>query len=506
MLTATVFLPFLLAVPMLFLPQKETFVKRYALTVSLLTFALALFLWTIYDARVNSLQFTEEFLQNWLGGDLDVKYRVGLDGISIQLFLFTAFLFPVVIWGSWNAVEKSPREYYFFLLLLETGVLGVFASLDLILFYIFWEAMLIPMYFLIGVWGGANRIYAGTKFFIYTMTGSLIMLVGIIVLGYYGREANGGIFTTDYEKLLTLSLPEHVQSILFWAFGISFFIKVPLFPLHTWLPDAHTEAPTAGSVILAGVLLKMGTYSLIRFNLMLFPMASAEFAPFIAVLAVIGIIYGALVAMVQTDIKKLVAYSSVSHLGFVVLGIFAFTEEALQGAVIQMINHGLSTGLLFMLIGMIYERRHTRLIADYGGIKKQMPVFSMFFLIATLASVGLPGLNGFIGEFLILVGAFKSEVLGTGIYAMIAATGVILSAVYMLPMFQKVFLGELTNPKNKALTDLDFRETALATIMVVFIVWIGVAPKPFMKLSERSSQAVIELIKQNTPQKEALAK
>ncbi|NTV46290.1 MAG: NADH-quinone oxidoreductase subunit M [Chlorobiales bacterium] len=494
LLTITILMPFVLGLPLFaFKPEASGPLKIYALSVSVLTFIASLVLFFAYDPAV-TWQFQHVALTNWLASDLDIKYSVALDGNSILLFVFSAFLFPVVILGSWEDIEKNLREYLFFMLTLETGVLGVFAATDLFLFYIFWEAMLIPMYFIIGVWGGKNRIYAATKFFIYTLSGSLLMLVGIIYLGYLGAEANGGVFTTDYIKLLSLSLPIPAQKWLFWIFGISFFIKVPVFPVHTWLPDAHTEAPTAGSVILAGVLLKMGTYALIRFNLMLFPSASAYFATFIAVLAIIGIIYGALVAMVQPDIKRLVAYSSVSHLGFVVLGIFAFTEEALQGAIIQMINHGLSTGLLFMLIGMIYSRRHTRQIKDYGGIKKQMPIFAMFFLLATLASVGLPGLNGFIGEFLILTGSFKSAILGSGIFAVLAAIGVILSAVYMLPMFQKVFLGELTNEENKSLKDLNAREIGVAAAMLLFIVWIGLAPNPFMQLSNLTTKQIVERV------------
>lgn len=494
LLTVTILTPFLLGLPLFaFKPENAGILKFYSLSVSTLTFIFSLVLFFSYDPAA-TWQFQHTALTNWLAGDLDIKYSVALDGNSILLFVFTAFLFPIVILGSWEDIEKNLREYLFFMLALETGVLGVFAATDLFLFYIFWEAMLIPMYFIIGIWGGKNRIYAATKFFIYTMSGSLLMLVGIIYLGYLGAEANGGVFTTDYTKLLSLDLPISTQRWLFWIFGISFFIKVPLFPVHTWLPDAHTEAPTAGSVILAGVLLKMGTYALIRFNLMLFPSASAYFATFVAVLAIIGIIYGALVAMVQPDIKRLVAYSSVSHLGFVVLGIFAFTEEALQGAIIQMVNHGLSTGLLFMLIGMIYSRRHTRQISDYGGIKKQMPVFAMFFLLATLASVGLPGLNGFIGEFLILTGSFKSAILGSGAFAVIAAVGVILSAVYMLPMFQKVFLGEITHDENKSLADLSAREVAVSAAMILFIVWIGIAPKPFMQLSDLTTKQIVERV------------
>jgi len=505
-LSIAIFLPFTLGLLLLLFPNKsDKAIKGYSLGVSLLTFLLACLLFFQFDAG-GGFQFQHEALTHWLGEEMEISYLVSLDGISILLFVFTTFLFPIVIASSWNDIHKQAREYHFFMLMLETGILGVFAATDLFLFYIFWEAMLIPMYFIIGIWGGKNKIYAATKFFIYTMVGSLLMLAGIIYLGHLGAEINNGVFTTNYEKLKQLSLPYSTEALLFWFFGISFFIKVPLFPLHTWLPDAHTEAPTAGSVILAGVLLKMGTYALIRFNLALFPHASYEFASLISILAVIGIIYGALIAMVQPDVKKLVAYSSVSHLGFVVLGIFACTEEALQGAIIQMINHGLSTGLLFMLIGMIYSRRHTREIAEFGGIKKTMPIFSAFFLMATLASIGLPGLNGFIGEFLILIGSFNSAVLNNINYAILAAIGVILSAVYMLPMFQKVFLGEITREENRVLKDLSGREIAVSILMLIFIVWIGLSPAPFLKLSGQSVKETVEhVLNKNQVQSAALS-
>ncbi|MEX2090444.1 MAG: NADH-quinone oxidoreductase subunit M, partial [Bacteroidota bacterium] len=371
---------------------------------------------------------------------LSISYSVGVDGMSLLLILLTTFLTPLALLGTWNSITHRIKEYMVMMLLLEVGMIGVFASVDLFLFYVFWEAMLIPMYFIIGIWGGQDRVYAAVKFFLFTLFGSLLMLVAILALAYSASTLPGGTFTTD---LLTLygvgpRLALNVQSWMFLAFALSFAIKVPLFPLHTWLPDAHVQAPTAGSVILAGVLLKMGTYGLIRFCLPLFPDATFVFTPLMSSLAVIGIIYGALVAMVQTDIKKLVAYSSVSHLGFVVLGTFAMTEEGIQGAIIQMVNHGLSTGALFLLVGMIYDRAHTRAIADFGGVAKVMPVFASFFMIVTLSSIGLPGLNGFVGEFLILVGSFKSPFLGSYAYSVVATSGVILAAVYMLWMYQRV--------------------------------------------------------------------
>jgi NADH-quinone oxidoreductase subunit M len=385
------------------------------------------------------------------------------------------------------------------MLFLEAGMLGVFISLDLFLFYIFWEAMLIPMYFIIGVWGGENRIYASIKFFIYTMFGSLLMLVAIIWLAV-DASSQLGYFTTNLLELYKVgpTIARDIQNYLFLAFFFSFAIKVPLFPLHTWLPDAHVQAPTAGSVILAGVLLKMGTYGLIRFNLPLFPQASVEFAPYISVFAVIGIIYGALVAMVQTDMKKLVAYSSVAHLGFVVLGIFAMTIESVQGAVIQMINHGLSTGALFLLVGMIYERTHSREISFYGGIAKLVPVYSTFLMIASLSSIGLPGMNGFIGEFLILLGSFKSQVLDNWWFTIFAASGVIFAAVYLLWMYQRVVFGKITNPKLENLTDMSGKEWLVLVPIILFIFWIGIYPSTFLDITETSTINILEQVQNFT--------
>jgi NADH-quinone oxidoreductase subunit M len=354
------------------------------------------------------------------------------------------------------------------------------------------------MYFIIGIWGGKERIYAAVKFFLYTMAGSLLMLVAILWLANYAAQAPGGVFTTDLRKLTAIApgIPSTLQLWMFLAFAVSFAIKVPIFPFHTWLPDAHVQAPTAGSVILAGVLLKMGTYGILRFCLPLFPYASFTFTPLFSTLAVIGIVYGALVAMVQTDIKKLVAYSSVSHLGFVVLGIFSMTEEGIQGGIVQMINHGLSTGMLFLMVGMIYDRRHTREIAEFGGLSKRIPVFAAFFMIATLSSVGLPGLNGFVGEFLILLGSFKSAFLGTPLYTIAAASGVIFAAVYMLWMYQRVMFGKLTNPANQSLLDLSKREIAVLVPIVLFIVWIGVHPMTVLKTSAGSTAKLVKMLEQ----------
>jgi NADH-quinone oxidoreductase subunit M len=493
LLTLILFSPLAGAVILLFLQKNNhRAIKSIAFFTSLITLALSLVLFVRFDGSVSGFQFIQKVL--WIES-LDVAYHVGIDGISILLVLLTAILMPISILASWKSIALRVKEFFVSMLLLEVGMLGVFAALDLFLFYVFWEAMLIPMYFIIGVWGGKQRIYAAVKFFIFTMVGSLLMLVAIIWIGVYAADSVGR-FTTD---LLTLyevapTIPLVLQGWMFLAFALSFLIKVPLFPLHTWLPDAHVEAPTAGSVILAGVLLKMGTYGLIRFCLPLFPAATYQYMPLISVLAVVGIIYGALVAMVQIDVKKLIAYSSVSHLGFIVLGIFALTEEALQGSIIHMVNHGLSTGALFLLVGMLYDRRHTRMIADFGGIAKVMPVYATFFLIMSLSSIGLPGLNGFVGEFLILLGSFQSAALGTYWYAIIATSGVILAAVYMLWMYQRVMLGEIDKQENRMLKDIDGREVATLLPIALFVVWIGIYPATFLDKTQQSAKDLLEQV------------
>lgn len=489
----------LLAVPLagailllLIKKDKEDFVRHFGLLVSFLAFIVSLILYFSYDTNKGGFQLTEKYL--WIS-NLHISFNVGVDGISLLLVLLTTFLTPLTLLSSWKSINKNIKEFTFFMLLLEVGMLGVFVSLDLFLFYIFWEAMLIPMYFIIGIWGGPRRIYASVKFFLFTMFGSLLMLVAIIWLGVYASGSLGH-FSSNLIELYGIGpkIQYNIQLWMFLAFAFSFAIKVPIFPLHTWLPDAHVEAPTAGSVILAGVLLKMGTYGLLRFCLPLFPQAAIYFAPYISVLAIIGIIYGALVAMVQKDMKKLVAYSSVAHLGFVVLGIFALTQESMQGAVIQMVNHGLSTGALFLLVGVLYDRTHTRLIADYGGIAKIVPVFATFLMIAMLSSVGLPGLNGFVGEFLILLGSFKSPVLDSWWFAGFAASGVIFAAVYLLWMYQRVVFGEVKNPKLNELKDMNKREIFILSAIFVFIFWIGIYPNTFLKVSETSTQKVIEQV------------
>jgi len=494
LLNLTIYFPLLGVLAFLFL-KSDNAVKWTSLIVTSVTFLLSLPLLLNFDVAGSAFpQYVTEGSPILTG--FDVKYLVGLDGLSLLLFMLTTLFGPIVILSSWNSVNKSLIGYYSMLLILQTASLGVFASLDLVVFYVFFELSLIPMYFLIGIWGGSDKIRATIKFFIYTLVGSLIMLVALIYLGFNAGAATGVYqFTADWRFI---SSPEYTiglveQTWLFLAFALAFCIKVPLFPFHTWLPYAHTEAPTAGSVVLAAIMLKLGTYGLIRVCMTAFPNAFMEFAPWMAILAVIGIIYGALVAMVQKDVKKLVAYSSVSHLGFVVLGIFAFNTIAVQGAIIQMINHGLSTGALFLIVGMIYDRRHTRMIADFGGIAKKMPVFAVMFMIATLASIGLPGLNGFIGEFFILNGSFFSELYANKAYAVIAALGVILAAVYMLWMYQRVMFGPITNKENEKLIDLNGREIGLLVPLVIFMVWIGIRPVDFTKYSEEWVDTYITL-------------
>ncbi len=492
-LSLILLIPFVTALAVASLNENsKSLIKTVGIAGSALGFIASVMLFLKFDGANPNMQFVEKY--DWIPS-LHTSYHLGVDGMSMLLVALTAFLTPIALLASWESVQNKLKWYVSLMLLLEVGSLGVFMSLDMFLFYVFWEAMLIPMYFIIGIWGGQERIYAAVKFFLYTMFGSLLMLVAIIWLGSYAQHVSGQFTTNLLELYKTApSIPMNIQWWMFAAFALSFCIKVPLFPLHTWLPDAHVQAPTAGSVILAGVLLKMGTYGLVRFCLPLFPYATFDFLPYIAALAVIGIIYGALVSIVQPDMKKLVAYSSVSHLGFVVLGIFALNEEGMQGSIIQMINHGLSTGALFLLVGMIYDRRHTRLIKDFGGLAKPMPVYATFFMIAMLSSVGLPGLNGFIGEFLILLGSFKSQSLGSHWFAIFAATGVILAAVYLLWSYQRMFFGKVVNPANETVKDLNLREWAVLVPVVIFIVWIGFYPGTFLNKSEASTKQLIQQI------------
>jgi NADH-quinone oxidoreductase subunit M len=491
-LTTLLLIPTIGAVVILLIPgASRKVVRAVALGTTLLTFICSLPLMTRFDSSAEGMQFVKNVLWFQAGG-FEVHYHVGIDGISLLLILMTTFLMPISVLGSWSITEKL-RSYMILMLLLEVGMVGVFVSLDLILFYFFWEAQLIPMYFLIGIWGGKDRIYAAVKFFIYTMAGSLLMLVALISL-FFLNQAQGFDIIQITEQLSNgaISIGLAAEILLFAAFFLAFAIKVPLFPFHTWLPDAHVEAPTAGSVILAGVLLKMGTYGLLRFCLPMFPRASVELAPLICGLAIIGIIYGALVAMVQPDVKKLVAYSSVSHLGFVVLGIFAFNLVAIEGATYQMLNHGVSTGALFLLVGMIYDRRHTRLISDFGGLAHRMPIYATTFLIIVLSSVGLPGLNGFVGEFLILQGTF----LENHWYAAFAALAVIFAAVYLLWMYQRVFMGQIENEENEKLEDLDLREILTILPLIVLAIWMGVYSSMFLRKMDVSVQKVVDRIEE----------
>ena len=481
-LTLLTFFPLVGVVVLLFLKSEAKAAVRWtAFVTSLLTFVISIWVLTMFNASNPDQQLVARYPWITVAG-WNIEYHLGVDGLSILLVLLTTFLTPISILSTWTAVEDRVKDFMLFFLLLEVGMVGVFLAQDLFMFYIFWEFTLIPMYFLIGIWGGPRRIYAAIKFFLYTMAGSILMLLAILWLGIYQ-----GTFSVP-DLIAKGGIDPHTQLWLFIAFAAAFAIKVPMWPLHSWLPDAHVEAPTAGSVILAGVLLKMGTYGFLRFNLALFPQASVQAAPTIAVLAIIGIIYGAAVSYAQTDVKKLVAYSSVSHLGFVMLGLFALNSLGVQGAILQMINHGLSTGALFLLVGMVYEQTHTREIKVYGGLWKVMPVFGTLMLIVSLSSMGLPGLNGFVGEFTILLGAFGSTALHSPWYAGFAALGVIMAAIYILYMFQRMFLGpegsivEETQKHGHPLRDLNWREIATIVPLLIFIFWIGLYPAPFFHL------------------------
>ncbi|MBI4266496.1 MAG: NADH-quinone oxidoreductase subunit M [Acidobacteria bacterium] len=459
-------------------------IRWLTLAVSLATLAVTAAVWAGFDPAVAEFQFVERV--PWIPA-FGIDYSLGVDGISLLLVVLTAFLTPIALLSSWGSIERKVKEFSIFMLALEAAMIGVFVALDLFLFYVFWDAMLVPMYFLIGIWGYDRRIYAAIKFMLYTMAGSVLMLVAILGLAYLHSAATGR-YSFDLLALSTLDIAPQTEMWFFLAFTVAFAIKVPLFPFHTWLPDAHVEAPTAGSVILAGVLLKMGTYGLLRFSFPLFPEAAASFAPWLALLAVVGIIYGALVAMVQPDMKKLVAYSSVSHLGFVVLGICAMNAQGVQGAIYLMLAHGVSTGGLFLMVGMLSDRRHTRLIGEYGGLKAVVPRLSAAFLIITLASIGLPMLNGFPGEFLIMLGAFRWDPR----FVVAAGLGVILSAVYMLWMVQRVYYGEVRHGENATLPDLHPREWASVLPICAMAVVMGVFPTLFLRPMEASVEALVQ--------------
>jgi len=483
-LTLLTFFPLVGMLILFFIPTDRKDALRWtALITSLITFGLSLWVLGMFNASDPNLQLVARY--DWITvAGWNIQYFLGIDGLSILLVLLTGFLTPISILSTWTSIEDRVKDFMVFFLLLEIGMMGVFLAQDLFLFYIFWEFTLVPMYFIIGIWGGPRRIYAAIKFFLYTMAGSILMLLAILWLGIYG-----GTFSVP-DLIAQHNIPANVQGWLFLAFAAAFAIKVPMWPLHSWLPDAHVEAPTAGSVILAGVMLKLGTYGFLRFNLGLFPEATVRAAPWIALLATIGIIYGAAVSYAQADVKKLVAYSSVSHLGFVMLGLFALNSQGMQGAILQMINHGLSTGALFLLVGMIYEQTHTRELKVYGGLWKVTPVFGTIMLIVALSSMGLPGLNGFVGEFTILLGAFGSLAINNPIFASLSALGVIMAAVYILYMFQKMFMGpqgEIVDEvkqhgHGRGIRDLNWRELAIMVPILILIFWIGLYPKPFFAL------------------------
>jgi NADH-quinone oxidoreductase subunit M len=470
--------------------KRHDLIRWVAFLTAAVDFFVSVPLYFLFDSGSWQMQFVEK--APWIT-QFGISYHMGIDGISLLLVLLTTFLSALAILSTWSAVTNGVKGYMISLLFLETGMLGVFCALDFVLFYVFWEVMLIPMYFIIGIWGGPRRIYSAVKFFIYTMSGSVLMLVGIIVLYFINYKATG-ILTFDILTYHHLALPSNIQHWLFLAFFFAFAIKVPMFPFHTWLPDAHVEAPTAGSVILAGVLLKMGTYGFLRFSLPIFPQASVDFIPLILCLALIGIIYGALVSLAQDDVKRLVAYSSVSHLGYCMLGMFALNMEGIKGSILQMVNHGLSTGALFLIVGILYERRHTRLISDYGGILKVMPVFAALFLLVAFSSMGLPGLNGFVGELLILIGSFKASLW----FGLFATTGLILGAVYLLWMYKRVMYGEITKDENRELKDMTRREYAYLVPIIVFIVLIGVYPKPFLDKMDASVGHLLQVVNQGS--------
>jgi len=480
-LSTVIFLPVVGALLLLFMRRSwELLTKWVALTTGITTFLLSIPLFINFDKSTYKMQFVERF--SWIP-DWNINYYIGVDGISILFVLLSTLIAILCVLISWNAIKTKVKEFYIAILLTTSFMIGVFCSLDFFLFYLFWEAMLIPMFLIVGVWGGPNRIYAAIKFFLYTLVGSVLMLVGIIVLYLYAGK------TFDILELTTKTYPYTMQVWLFWAFFSAFAVKVPMFPVHTWLPDAHTEAPTAGSVILAAILIKMGAYGFLRFSIPLFPDAAVAMTPAMLTLSVIGIIYGAVICLGQTDLKRLIAYSSVSHMGFVTLGIFALNSQGLEGGILQMINHGVVTGALFLSVGVVYERTHTRMIADYGGLATVMPIYAAFFMVFTLAAVGLPATNGFIGEFLILLGGFTASKLA----GVLACTGIIIGAGYMLWLYQRVFFMEV-NPKIVGLTDMDIRETIALLPMLFLVFWIGVYPNSFLSFMHASVQHLLDRV------------
>ena len=484
LLSLILLVPLVGAIILLFVDRhRDDTIRWIANIVASLGFLVSLPLWFWYDSANPDWQFVER--APWIPS-IGAEYFLGVDGFSSLLVLLTTLMGMIAILSSWTAITERVKEYYIFLLVLQTGMIGAFITLDFLLFFLFWEVMLVPMYFLIGIWGSDNRLYSAIKFFLYTLVGSVVMLLGILAVYFYQYSVTG-VYTFDVTQFHELNMPVDLQWWVFLAFFLGFAVKVPMFPFHTWLPDAHTDAPTAGSVILAAVLLKMGTYGFIRFSLPILPDATVSFVPLIAGLSIVGIIYGALVALSQSDWKRLVAYSSVSHMGLVMLGMFALTPVGITGSIVQQINHGISTGALFLIVGIVYERRHTREISEYGGLSKTMPVYAAVFLIMTMSSIGLPTLNGFIGEILILQGIFVVSKW----WAAVAATGIVLGAAYMLWLYQRTMFGTIDNPKNEGLADLNVRELATFVPLIILAVWIGLYPSPFLRRLETSVERVM---------------
>jgi NADH-quinone oxidoreductase subunit M len=490
-LSLLLFLPLAGALVLLLVPKEnESAIKWIAISVAFAGFAISVPLWFWYNPQNAGFQFVERAA--WIPS-IGAEYFLGVDGLSTLMILLTTMIGFIAVLSSWTAISERIKEYYIFLMVLQTGMLGAFMALDFLLFFLFWEVMLVPMYFLIGIWGSANRLYSAIKFFLYTLVGSVIMLLGILALYFYNHTVTG-VYTFDVTQFHKLNLPPDLQWWIFLAFFLGFAVKVPMFPFHTWLPDAHTDAPTAGSVILAAVMLKMGTYGFLRFSLPIVPDGTRQFVPFIVVLCIIGIVYGALVALAQRDWKRLVAYSSVSHMAMVMLGMFALNPVGLSGSIIQQLNHGISTGGLFLLVGVVYERRHTREISEYGGLSKVMPVYAAIFLVMTMSSIGLPTLNGFIGELLILQGVFTTTnpFLGGGkVWAAFAASGVVLGAAYMLYLYQRTMFGKVDNPKNERLLDISQREFVTFAPLLILAVWMGLYPAPFIRRLDTSVQHII---------------
>ncbi|HSC27011.1 MAG TPA: NADH-quinone oxidoreductase subunit M [Vicinamibacterales bacterium] len=497
LLSIILFTPLAGALVLLFVNRRrENAIRWIANAFACAGFAVSLPLWFRYDSQSSAWQFVER--APWIPS-IGAEYFLGVDGFSALLIMLTTLMGAISVLSSWTAITERVKEFYVFMLVLQTGMLGAFMALDFLLFFLFWEVMLVPMYFLIGIWGGGRRLYSAIKFFLYTLVGSVVMLLGILAL-YFFNHSITGVYTFDITRYHELAVPFALQKWIFLAFFLGFAIKVPMFPFHTWLPDAHTDAPTAGSVILAAVLLKMGTYGFIRFSLPIMPEASRFFVPMMIGLSIVGIIYGALVAMAQTDWKRLVAYSSVSHMAMVMLGMFALTPVGITGSILQQINHGISTGALFLIVGIVYERRHTREIAEYGGLSKVMPVFAVVFMIMTMSSIGLPALNGFIGEVLILLGVYVVN----KAWAAVGAAGIVLGAAYMLWLYQRTMFGRIDNPANAAMKDLNLREVATFAPLVALAFWIGLYPSPFLKRLETSVNRVV--LRVNAAYGPALAK